>query len=637
MKKIAQNICLAAALLCGFGGCVGLLDTAPYNAVASEGMWKSEALVDQGVAGVYSALQDWAPYSGSFASKNGSSWAFEPWGMNGQLRYGEALTNGSINPGNGVFSNTWRRLYEGVLRSNDAIKNIPELSPAAPEKNARLVAEVKFLRAYFYLRLNALYGRDGLGVPLYTEPTTIKECINGQASEDEVYAQIIKDLTDCINEPNLPNKDGSGRVSKGAAYALRGKAYLHQGAKFAANGSVAANQELLTKAAADFDKVAGCGFALFQGGYKELFLTANETCDEMFFSIQHIAEPGYGTLSQKLCGSRFAFGVSGGNGWGDLTVSPYIVDLYENADGTDFNWEAVDPSFSGWNSMAPTDRAVFFLRDIEDAEGNTIKQSGDGQPLAAAVITRVNAILDAASPAAKAKYLPHGNEARILKAYANRDPRLAANVITPYSGIIGGYSYSGAGNAMEVFYRWPVQGTNQLPATTKRNDLATDDATNFTYFHRKFVYEGANLAYRDDGPTDEPLIRYADVLLMWAEALIELNDFAGAAAKINQVRSRVGMPAITITSQADGRTKVRNERRREFVNEGINFFDEMRWRTRKETKFQGGSNGKALTIWGSTTGAGAYVWPGDFMYVWPVPREETEKNANITRTPGWAY
>lgn len=637
MKKIIQNICIAAALLCGFSGCTDLLDTTPYNAVASEGMWKSEALADQGVAGVYSALQDWAPYSGAFASKNGSTWAFEPWGMSGQLRYAEAMTNGSINPGNGVFSTTWKKLYEGILRANDAIKNIPEYSPASAEKNARLVAEAKFLRAYFYLRLNSLYGGDGLGVPLYTEPTSIKDCINGQSSEDEVYAQIIKDLTDCIDEPNLPDKDATGRVSKGAAYALRGKAYLYQGAKFAINGSVAVNQDMLTKAAADFDKVDDCGYALFQGGYKELFLTANEKSEEMIFSIQHIAEPGYGTLSQKLCGSRFAYGISGGSGWGDLTVSPYVVDLYENADGTDFNWEAVDPAFAGWKDMTPADRAVFFVRDIEDEQGNTIKQGGDGQPLAAAVITRVNTILNAASPEAKAKYLPHGNEARILKAYANRDPRLTANVITPYSGFVGGYSYSGAGNAMEVFYRWPVQGTNQQPATTKRDDIATDDAVNFTYFHRKFVYEGAGLPYRDDGPTDEPLIRYADVLLMWAEALIELNDFTGAAEKINLVRTRAGMPGVTILSQADGRAKVRNERRREFVNEGVNFFDEMRWRTLKESKFQGGANGKALTIWGSTTGAGSYGWAGDFMYVWPVPRDETEKNENITRTPGWAY
>jgi hypothetical protein len=191
----------------------------------------------------------------------------------------------------------------------------------------------------------------------------------------------------------------------------------------------------------------------FQGGYKQLFQTENEICNEMIFSIQHISEPGYGTRSQLLCGSRYAYGISGGSGWGDMTVSPYIVDLYENADGTPFDWEAVDPDFKGWYDMAPTDRAVFFVRDTADAEGNTIKQSGDGQPLAPAVILRVNAILDAASTAAKAKYLPHGNEARLLKAYAQRDPRLAHNVITPYASVVGGYSYDGPGNAMEVFYR----------------------------------------------------------------------------------------------------------------------------------------------------------------------------------------
>ncbi|KAA6328583.1 RagB/SusD family nutrient uptake outer membrane protein, partial [termite gut metagenome] len=317
---------------------------------------------------------------------------------------------------------------------------------------------------------------------------------------------------------------------------------------------------------------------------------------------------------------------------------------YENADGTSFNWEEVDdPAFAGYNTMSPADRAVLFLRDTQDESGAIIKQH-DGAPLQTTVQDKVKALLGAASAGASAKYLPYGNEARIKKAYASRDSRLSANVITPYAGIVGGYNYSSAGNAMEVFWRWPISGGNATPNTTQRDDMAVDNANHFSYYHRKFVYEGAGLADRNNGPIDEPLIRYADVLLMWAEALVELNQLTGtngAEGKVAQVRSRVNMPTLpsNFASKEKARDYVRDERRREFVNEGINFFDEMRWRTWKESKFKfsAGEKGQTETVWGATGNAGSYKWAGDQLYVWPVPQTEIEKNPNLKATPGWNY
>ena len=83
---------------------------------------------------------------------------------------------------------------------------------------------------------------------------------------------------------------------------------------------------------------------------------------------------------------------------------------------------------------------------------------------------------------------------------------------------------------------------------------------------------------RSFGPIDFPIIRYADVLLNWAEALNEANDVTGAIAKVNEVRARVGMPALQrtdatrptfVTGQADLRERIRNERPGEFINEGV--------------------------------------------------------------------
>ncbi|HMM03416.1 MAG: RagB/SusD family nutrient uptake outer membrane protein [Dysgonomonas sp.] len=633
MKKNIFYI-LTVIIISGYYSCTDILDTTPYNALASSSMWQSEESVDQGVAGIYSALYDWAPgaYDADFDKGFGSTFGFERWGVAGQLHGAESLTSGSINPGSDYFKKTWQKLYEGVHRANDAIANIPAKSPASAEKNARLIAEAKFLRAYFYFRLNELFGRDGLGVPVYTEPVAIEDCTKGQSPEADVWALIVNDLTDAINERNLPDKDNTGRVSKGAAYALRGKAYLYQGAKYAEDGTVSKDETLLNKAVADFEEVGKCGYGLFQGGYKELFTEANEHCAEMIFSIQHTGDTDYGTISQKFVGSRFAYSGTA-NGWGNQTPAPAGTDLYENLDSAPFNWDDVIPGYSALTE--PADRAVYFLRDTLDASGNILKQEGDGKPLDQTVRKKVRDIVNKAVNT-KNDYLPYGNEARIRKVYTNRDPRLEANFITPYAGFIGGYSFAGAGNAMEVYSRWPLGSNSAAPAASQRADMATDDGSNFTYFHRKFVYEGTGLARREDGPLDEPLIRYANVLLWQAEAYVELNQLDKAKAMVKLVRDRVDMPTLDagFANQTIARNYVRDERRREFVNEGVDFFDEMRWRTWKEMKFNRGKGSQG--VWGNNFRA--YTWPVDNdLYIWPVPQTEIEKNPNLQKTPGWKY
>ncbi len=587
MKRLFIILTTAAATLTGLTACTDLLDTAPYNKPGASSMWSTENLTDMGVAGIYSNLRNWG-FVGT--TQDFGHFAFDQWGYMAQCRDNEDFLRGTITPGSDLFNKTWKRLYEGVHRANDAIVNIPVKSPVSNEKKARLVAEAKFLRAFHYYRLNELFR----GVPVYLEPVAPAQCTKAQETEAAVWEQVVKDLTDCIQESNFPNKDVTGRASKGAAYALRGKAYMQQ--------------QKWDLAAADFAKVGECGYALFQGGYKELFTEANEASDEMIFSVQNTGDLGYGGNSQFYCGTRSSFGSC----WNSFLVSPNGVDQYENADGTPFNWDAVIP---GYNAMSVVQKEVFFLRDIQDA---------NGKELSADVTKAVNAKLDLLAEG-KANYLPYGNEARIKKAYANRDPRLAASVITPYS------TYLGIFGADEVLTTstWPM-------VAQSLGDLWTDSRTQLHYLHRKFVYEGNNpIPARDRCPTNEPLIRYADVLLLWAEALVEQNKLTDAAGKVDMVRSRQGvnMPAVTYTGQDELREKVRHERRVEFLNEGINFFDEMRWKTWKDTKFKVGNG--IMEVYGKVVSP--YTWLGDQMYTWPVPRQETEMNLNMKKTPGWTY
>lgn len=104
--------------------------------------------------------------------------------------------------------------------------------------------------------MNILWG----GVPLYLEPVTAEECIKGRSTEQEIWDAVLTDLTACVEESNLPEKYAAssseyGRITKAAAYSLRGKTYLWL--------------KQYDKAEDDFRAITKMGYSLF-GDYKAL-------------------------------------------------------------------------------------------------------------------------------------------------------------------------------------------------------------------------------------------------------------------------------------------------------------------------------------------------------------------------------
>lgn len=133
------------------------------------------------------------------------------------------------------------------------------------------------------------------------------------------------------------------------------------------------------------------------------------------------------------------------------------------------------------------------------------------------------------------------------------------------------------------------------------------------------------------------ILRYADVLLMRAEALIEKNqDLGEAAALINQIRSRAGMPVIAATSQADLRNKLRHERRIETAFEGLRYYDIIRWKIAKDVKVGNvyGARLKAISENMDNKFMEERFWD-DKMYLFPVPQEAMDNNINLTQNKGW--
>ena len=142
------------------------------------------------------------------------------------------------------------------------------------------------------------------------------------------------------------------------------------------------------------------------------------------------------------------------------------------------------------------------------------------------------------------------------------------------------------------------------------------------------------------GPLNNKQIRYADVLLMYAEACLGLGDEGTATTYLNQVRQRpsVNLPtypgyAITINGKTiDAPTleqAIRHERRMELAMEGHRWFDLCRWGVAKET----------MDAYKATESAEAQSHMAEFIKgkheLFPIPMEEIDLNPVMDQNPGY--
>jgi predicted TIM-barrel fold metal-dependent hydrolase len=137
------------------------------------------------------------------------------------------------------------------------------------------------------------------------------------------------------------------------------------------------------------------------------------------------------------------------------------------------------------------------------------------------------------------------------------------------------------------------------------------------------------------------LLRYAEVLLIYAEAKIEMNEIDQSVYDaINAVRQRVNMPPITpseASTQAEVRKVVRRERTVELAFEGLRLFDIRRWRIAEDV-MQGNPKGTYYVKDGEVkqvevTGVNRTFDPNK-DYLWPIPSREREL-VDLSQNPGW--
>jgi hypothetical protein len=154
---------------------------------------------------------------------------------------------------------------------------------------------------------------------------------------------------------------------------------------------------------------------------------------------------------------------------------------------------------------------------------------------------------------------------------------------------------------------------------------------------RKVVHSILGLGYVENDGYDIPILRYAELLLFYGEALIENNKISEGMAQINKVRARpsVNMPPLSASDQTDARTKLRHERRVELNMEGIRVFDLLRWGIVKDVFGEGPNTNKVLVRWGDDATYKGTNCQFPKNNVLPIPQTEIDVNTLLEQNTGY--
>ncbi|MHC2991239.1 hypothetical protein OB13_06435 [Pontibacter sp. HJ8] len=235
----------------------------------------------------------------------------------GDAGFLDEYDNFTITSTDGQLNGYWNGQYQAINLTNQVLTNVPLIAMDAGQKE-RILAEAKFFRAYHYFNLVRAFGGVPLrlAVPLPGEQEDPATLNIPRASREEVYAQIIKDLTDAsqVLQPSYSAAE-RGRVTKGAALGMLAKVQLYQ-----RNW-----QEVINLT----NQVEGLGYNLVQD-YYSIFRISGEHNVESVFEIEAQTIPGNCGASNSQWAE--VQGVRGQFGWGFVEPTQNLVDAFEKGD-----------------------------------------------------------------------------------------------------------------------------------------------------------------------------------------------------------------------------------------------------------------------------------------------------------------
>lgn len=415
--------------------------------------------------------------------------------------------------------------YVGIDRCNQVLDNVPNIDMDTALKT-QLLGEATFMRGLFYYYLAEYWGN----VPLLLHTSMLTDLTIPNTPRDSVFAQVEADCAKAATMlPVSYNAANVGRATKGAAYALLGKAYMQERKWQEAANALA---HLVT---GDLQSVYD-----LMPNYRDNFIETTENNKESVFEFQNAMNPN----------DRFD---------DDVNANPDYLNY-----GT-----SIEPFF------APRGTDPFGFTD------------GQARRWVVWEFLKEQTVSGQRDPRLEASFL-----------YDSTDPR--------------GPDYT-------VFYGKPFDslhypdGPADQPGTINTvcfRKLLTDATSNTSSFH-----SGNNYRF----------IRFADVLLLYAEALNNTGQTAQAYQYVDRVRQRAGLaPLSTVMpglSQQQFLEQLKHERITELSGEGHRWEDLDRW----------GDLGPQL----ASRDAGFANFKVGRDELLPIPQQDIDADPNLKQNPGY--
>lgn len=630
IKKFTPVYVLLLGAMLLTNGCKKVLEENPRSNVTPAVFATPQGLLG-GISGVYNDLRkSWGTEGFTITQMAGTD----------EYLMGASAGNPRVFTYNGITGSDFSGGFNMYADIN-ALNGILELGPTTAGLDAATLkaylGQAQFLRGFIYFYLLQTYGN----IPLNTTFITTPSLAAAPSPANDIYTQIVKDLTDAIgNLPNQPTSPFLGKAATvGAAKWLLAKVYLTRGW---ANSSNADFQLAYNTATDLINTRATYGLDLWQN-YNDALKLDNDYGKETIFAVDHTNDPKYGYYTP-----------GGGQSGGDfINVSPWMG-LF-NAPGV----LGVNTTVNGSGVLA-TSGPTMINRDVQF-----------GRPY-----TRIRPNM------AKLTTGPNAGKSYLLdQAFVNRtiDSRYdktfqtvwLANCGTGGGGgqvVVGTYSgpsVTGTRGQLQAgvdtaiwFPDYEVAGAPQnFGARPFKGIIVPPSLQSSTIFpYMKKLCDPRRVNQNDPSYRPTIIARFSDVYLIAAEAAFKLGQMQNAADMINVVRKRaayrtnaayapgcaLGSPtcypstttgdpyapgqnqataelAMTILASDVTLDFILDERTREFYGESMRFMDLVRTKTLVNR----------VKAWNPTE-AGTYVKP-EFM-LRPIPQDQINR---VTEGPAY--
>ena len=504
---------------------------------------------------------------------------------------GTQFVLGNINPDNLMSMNVWPQMYKIIRKTNLIFQRIDECKDLTPLEEREILGYAHFMRAYAYYHILMNFGPVVLIGDETLETNEKPEYYNRErATYDESVDYICDELELAAKYIPLTVSMGQfGRPTRGAAYGLIARLRLQQASPLFNGGAAAKTHFASWKRTVD-----GVDYVSQQYDEKKWAVAAAAAKRVIDMGVYELY-----TVKRDSTTMPLPKNVPSGdfpNGAGNIDPFKSYSDMFTgealSQKNTEFVWGRISSNvrnytrhafpidnLGGWNGMAIPQKIVdaYYMVD-----GRDINNSSEEYPYS-----------EIGFSSEKQSFSGYQLNNGVYNMYMNREMRFYASIgFSECFWPCLSTSESGRRNQTITYFKGGNSGKDRTNSDIRNNPITG-------YVIKKFIHKDDAWAGNDAETLEKPfpIIRYAEILLSYVEALNNLTgghtitdaegnsqtftrDVNEMAKYFNMIRYRAGLPGLTsaeLSSPDQMFDLIVRERMIEFLHENRRFYDVRRW------------------------------------------------------------